>query len=72
MKKTLRVLVLVVLLAGSVYAGEMPNGVASTPPPPTTNAMQEEPVNETQNLQATESIAAEILINMLQSLRTLF
>jgi hypothetical protein len=71
MKKTLRLLVLVVLLAGSVYAGEMPNGVASTPPSPTTNAVQE-PVNETQNSQATESIATEILINVLQSLRALF
>jgi hypothetical protein len=70
MKKTLRVLVLVVLLAGSVSAGEMPNGVASTTPP-TTNAVQQ-PVNETQNSQATESIATEILISMLQSLRALF
>jgi hypothetical protein len=77
MKKTLRVLVLVMLLAGSVYAGdmpngitgEMPNGVASTPP--STNVIQE-PVGESQSLQTTESPGTEIVLNLLQSVLALF
>jgi hypothetical protein len=71
MKKTLRVLVLVVLLAGSVYAGDMPNGVVSPPPPPTTNVAQE-PVVASQNLQTTENPVTETLLNLLQSVLALF
>jgi len=33
MRKALRVSVLILALTGSVYAGDIPNGVASPPPP---------------------------------------
>ncbi|HEV7376704.1 MAG TPA: hypothetical protein VGN95_18465 [Pyrinomonadaceae bacterium] len=62
---------LVVLLTGTVYAGDMPNGVVSTPPPPTTSVVQE-PVVESQNLQTTESPVTETLLNLLQSVLALF
>jgi hypothetical protein len=67
--KTIRVSVLVALLACSVHAGVMQSGVVDPPPPPpATNAMQE-PVS--QNPQITVSPITEIVV-LLQSLLTLF
>jgi hypothetical protein len=41
MRKTLGVCLLVLLLTGSVVAGEMPNFSPAPPPPQTTSAVQE-------------------------------
>jgi hypothetical protein len=71
MKKTLRVSVLVMLLACSVYAGDMPNGLTSAPPPPSAASAVQESVEESQKLQI-ESTAAKIMLDLLQSILALF
>jgi hypothetical protein len=81
MKKTLRVSMLVILLACSVFAGEMPNGVVSTPPPPpaivgempngvaSAGDMQNGVVSTSP---PAESTATDVLLTLLQSILALF
>lgn len=76
MKKTLRVSVLVILLAFSVYAGDMPNGVTGdmpngAPAPPPAHIVQVT-VDETQNSPETDSTASEVFLTLLQSILALF
>ncbi len=49
MRKALRVSVLTLTLACSVYAGEIPNGVTNPPPPPpqTVSSMEQTSLEET-------------------------
>ena len=71
MKKTLRASVLVMLLACSVYAGEMPNGVTSTPPQSPAIA-GEMPNGVASTSPLAESTATEVFLSLLQSLLALF
>jgi hypothetical protein len=59
MRKTLGVSLLVLLLTGSAVAGEIPNG-SPTPPPQTTNAVQEPTGGEIPN-GATDTLTKTVL-----------
>jgi hypothetical protein len=87
MRKALRISVLIMALAFSVSAGEIQNGVVSTPPPPPAMAgeiqngvasagdMQNGVASTSQPdtpTQAIESTATEAFLSLLQSILTLF
>lgn len=70
MKKTLRVSVLVMLLACSAYAGDMPNGVTSTPRQ--SPAVAGDMPNGVASTSPAESTATDLLLTLLQSFLALF
>lgn len=81
MKKTLRVSVLVIILACSVFAGEMPNGVVSPPPPPPALVGEmpngvasagDMPNGVISTSLPTESTTTEAFLTLLQSILALF
>lgn len=81
MRKALRISVLVMALALSVSAGEMQNGVVSTPPsPPAIAGDMQNGVASAGDIQngvvstspPAESTATEVFLTLLQSLLALF
>jgi hypothetical protein len=81
MRKALRISVLIMALAFSVNAGEIQNGVVSTPPPPPAMAGEiQNGVASAGDIQngvistslPAESTATEVLLALLQNLLALF
>lgn len=80
MRKALRISVLVLALAFSVSAGEMQNGVTSTPPPPSLAGEMQNGVASAGDIQngvvstslPAGSAATEAFLTLLQSLLALF
>ncbi|HEX8476157.1 MAG TPA: hypothetical protein VF666_19315 [Pyrinomonadaceae bacterium] len=80
MLKSLRISVVVLVLACSVYAdGDIQNGVTDPPPPPPTNISQPIDGNipndvdgEMPNGQTVQSVMVEIMMNILGSMLSLF
>ena len=74
MQKVFRALLLILTLSVGAYAGHIPNDVTVTPSPtPITSTTVQEPSDtSSQGSQAAESISAEIALNLLQNLLSLF
>lgn len=66
--KTFRALLLIVALSVSAYAGNMPNGVADTPPAPTTAAPE---TGQIETGTASTNSIEEVALSLLQSVLSL-
>jgi hypothetical protein len=75
MRKTICALTLTILLSGAAMAGEIPNG-GNTPPPPPPPPQGREFAGATPNgqdlLQTSDETATDIILNLIQSMLSLY
>ena len=73
MRQIARMLVLVFVLAGPAYAGDMGNGVTSPPPPPTSTALATADSSADGDMEKPEAVSKTgLVLSLLESLLALF
>jgi hypothetical protein len=72
MLKVLRVSLLMLALTCSVSAGEIPNNVTGTPPPPASTVQEPTTGGEIQTTSVVEETATQIVLNLLGSVLSVF